>query len=99
MEILDPVADDAAPLTRLSPRLTGLKGKVVGLRVQWDSFDVFCVKLEELLRAECGVGDVVRLKFDLLRAKGLRAGKTNQVAKEVEDFARKVDAAVLGLGA
>ncbi|MBI2910098.1 MAG: hypothetical protein HYX92_20850 [Chloroflexi bacterium] len=99
IEILDPVAEGASVQTKLSPRPRELGGKVVGMRICWDSFDVFCGKLEELLRAEHGIGDVVRLKFDLLRGKGLRAGQADSVAEAVDDFAKRIDVAVVGLGA
>lgn len=103
IEILDPIAEDTVAPTKLSPRLSDLKGKVVGLRIQWDSFDVFCRKLEELLREEYGIGGAVRIELSgstkgaMMR--GVRAGRPEQVSEAIDEFAKKVDGAIVGLAA
>jgi hypothetical protein len=94
IQILSPVAlgpTDAAPLV---PRLATLRGRVLGIRVDkaWRSFHEYADELARLARARLGVADVV--VFD----PETRIGTPEAESGKVADFARKVDAAVVGLG-
>lgn len=94
IQILSPVAlgpTDAKPLV---PRLPGLRGKVLGIRVDkaWPSFHEYADELGRLARERLGVADVV--VFD----PETRIGTPEAESGKVADFARTVDAAVVGLG-
>jgi hypothetical protein len=94
IDVLSPVAfgpSDAKPLT---PRLPTLRGKVLGLRVDraWQSFHVYADELAGLARARLGVADIVLFDPDT------RIGTPEVESGKVVDFARRVDAAVVGLG-
>jgi hypothetical protein len=94
IQILSPVAlgpTDTAPLV---PRLATLRGRVLGIRVDkaWRSFHEYADELARLARARLGVADVV--VFD----PETRIGTPEAESGKVADFARKVDAAVVGLG-
>jgi hypothetical protein len=94
IEILSPVAlgpTDAHPLV---PSLASLRDKVLGVRVDraWRSFDIFADELTTLAKARLGVREVVRFDPDT------RIGTPEAESGKVVAFARRVDAAVVGLG-
>ncbi len=92
--ILSPVAFGPAEAAPLSPRLPTLRGKVLGIRVDhaWRSFQEYADELARLAQARLGVRDVVLFDPDT------RIGTPEVESGKVADFARGVDAAVVGLG-
>ena len=94
IDILSPVAlgpSDSKPLT---PRLATLRGKVLGIRVDraWQSFHRFADETRALARERLGVADVVLFDPET------RIGAPEAESGKVVEFARRVDAAVVGLG-
>jgi len=94
IDILSPVSlgpSDAKPLT---PRLATLRGKVLGIRVDraWRSFQQYADELARLARERLGVRDVVIFDPDT------RIGTPEEESGKVVAFARRVHAAVVGLG-
>ena len=94
IEILSPAALGSGAAKPLIPRLGTLAGKRLGIRHDhaWRSFDVFAVELERLARARLDVADVVLFDPES------RIGTPERESSKVADFARSVDAAVVGLG-
>ena len=94
IDILSPVALGPAQATPLAPRLATLRDRVLGIRVDraWQSFLRFADELRDLARARLGVRDVV--VFD----PESRIGTPEAESARVVEFARRVDAAVVGLG-
>jgi hypothetical protein len=94
IEILSPVALGPAERHPLAARCATLRGRVLGIRVDraWRSFHVFADELRALARADFGVRDVV--VFD----PEARIGSPEAESGKVVDFARQIDAAVVGLG-
>ncbi len=94
IDILSPVALGPSEAKPLTPRLASLHGKVLGIRVDraWQSFQVYADELAALARARLGVADVVLFDPDT------RIGTPEAESGKVVDFARRVDAAVVGLG-
>ena len=94
IEILSPVALGPTDVQPLAPRVQRLRGKVLGLRVDhaWRSFLQFADELRGLVRDRLGVADVV--VFD----PATRVGTPEAESGKVVDFARGIDAAVVGLG-
>jgi hypothetical protein len=94
IDILSPVALGPAQAKPLAPRLPTLRGKVLGIRVDraWRSFHVYADELARLARERLGVADVV--VFD----PETRIGTPEAESGKVVEFARRVDAAVVGLG-
>ena len=61
MEVLDPTPERPAEAAPLAPALAGLAGARIGLLDNSKiRVDRFCDFVEEILRAEYGVADVVR---------------------------------------
>jgi hypothetical protein len=81
---------------RLAPRPRDLRGKVVGVRVDrtWMSFDLVMKRVEERLRTEYGVADILRYYH-----KGQVGQMAREGDKERDEFAKKVDIAIVGLAA
>ena len=94
IDILSPVALGPREATPLVRRLPTLRGRVLGIRVDhaWRSFQVFADELAGLARARLGVGDVILFDPDT------RIGTPEAESAKVAEFARRVDAAVVGLG-
>jgi hypothetical protein len=94
IEILSPVSLGAAEARALSPRLSSLRGKRLGIRRDhaWRSFEIFADELGRLARSELGVAEVVMFDPES------RIGTPEQESDKVVDFARRIDAAVVGLG-
>ena len=94
IDILSPVALGPAQTKPLAPRLPTLRGKVLGIRVDraWTSFQRFADELASLARQRLGVRDVVLFDPDT------RVGTPEAESGKVAEFARGVDAAVVGLG-
>jgi hypothetical protein len=94
MQILSPIALGPTDSRPLVAPLPSLRGKVLGIRVDraWHSFDIFADELTALARAELGVRDIVRFDPDT------RIGTPEAESGKVAAFARRVDAAVVGLG-
>lgn len=94
IDVLSPVALGPSDATPLTARLPTLRGKVLGIRVDraWQSFHVYADELAGLARARLGAADVVLFDPDT------RIGTPEAESGKVVDFARHVDAAVVGLG-
>jgi hypothetical protein len=94
--IYEPAGVPDTKEVRLSPRPSDLRGKVVGIRVDrtWMSFDLLTQRLEEKLRNEAGVADVLRYYH-----KGQVGRSADEGHKERDQFARKVDVVIVGLAA
>jgi len=94
IQILTPVALGPTEAKPLAPRLPTLRGKVLGIRVDkaWRSFHQYADELARLARERLGVADVV--VFD----PETRIGTPEAESGKVAEFARRVDAAVVGLG-
>src|SRR5437867_4151429 len=90
-----PPSPSAPRRRRRSPRASPpCRGKVLGIRVDraWRSFHVYADELGRLARERLGVADVV--VFD----PETRIGTPEAESGKVVEFARRVDAAVVGLG-
>jgi hypothetical protein len=94
IEILSPVALGPSDTQPLAARLPTLRGKVLGIRVDraWRSFHQYADELARLARERLGVRDVVLFDPET------RIGTPEVESGKVVDFARRVDAAVVGLG-
>src|SRR5262249_21272327 len=94
IDILSPVALGPAEAKPLAARLRTLRGKVLGIRVDhaWRSFLVYADELGWLARERLGVADVVAC------APETRLGTPEVESGRVGEFARRVAAAVVGLG-
>jgi hypothetical protein len=92
--ILSPVALGPAEAHPLAPRLATLRGAVLGIRVDraWRSFLQFADELRLVATSGTGVREVV--VFD----PESRIGSPEAESGKVVDFARRIDAAVVGLG-
>lgn len=96
VELLSPVPEVAARVTKPVQPLPTLRGKRIGFRVEWEPFRAFCDVLQERLDA---VGDVGGTAF--WETSFQRAGDDviEQRATELRRFAAGIDAAVVGLAA
>jgi hypothetical protein len=94
IDILSPVSVGAAESRPLVERLSSLRGKRLGIRRDhaWRSFEIFADELGRLAQAELGVAEVVMFDPES------RIGTPEQESDKVIDFARQIDAAVVGLG-
>ncbi|HEY8517780.1 MAG TPA: hypothetical protein VIS07_19905 [Candidatus Binatia bacterium] len=94
LQILSPVALGPSDVRTLNAPLATLAGKRLGIRRDhtWRSFEVFADKLAELARERLGVADVVMFDPES------RIGTPERESARVAEFAREVDAAVVGLG-
>ena len=94
IEILSPVALGPSERKPLAPRVPALAGKVLGIRIDraWRSWWQAADEIALLARSELGVRDVV--VFD----PESRIGTPEAESGKVVDFARRIDAAVVGLG-
>lgn len=94
LEILSPVALGPLEAKTLAPRLASLRGKRLGIRRDhtWRSFEVFADELGRLALERLGVADVVMFDPET------RIGTPERESARVAEFARTVDAAVVGLG-
>ena len=94
IQILSPVALGPTDATPPVARLPTLRGKVLGIRVDkaWRSFHAYADELARLARERLGVAAVV--VFD----PETRIGTPEVESGKVAQFARTVDAAVVGLG-
>src|SRR5689334_24622667 len=94
IEILSPVALGPSERRPLAPRRATLRDAVLGIRVDraWRSFHVFADELSRIAGADRAVREVV--VFD----PEARIGTPEAESGKVVDFARRIDAAVVGLG-
>ncbi len=94
IDILSPVALGPTERRPLAAKRPTLRDAVLGIRVDraWRSFHQFADELTTVARAEFGVRDVV--VFD----PEARIGSPEAESGKVVDFARRIDAAVVGLG-
>jgi len=94
IDILSPVALGPSERKPLAPRVPALAGKVLGIRIDraWRSWWQAADEIALLARSERGVRDVV--VFD----PESRIGRPEDESAKVLQFARTVDAAVVGLG-
>jgi hypothetical protein len=94
VNVLSPVSLGPAESKPLAARLASLRGKTLGIRVDkaWRSFHVFADEIGRLARERLAVADVV--VFD----PETRIGTPEVESGKVVQFARGVDAAIVGLG-
>lgn len=94
IQVLSPVALGPTGNRALAPAVADLRGKRLGIRHDraWRSFEIFSDELERIAREQLGVGEIVR--FD----PGTRIGSPEVETERAEEFAGRVDAAVVGLG-
>ena len=92
--ILSPVALGPGEARPLTPRLPTLRGKVLGIRVDraWRSFHEYADEVAHVARERLQVHDVVLFDPDT------RVGTPEAESGKVAEFARGVDAAIVGLG-
>jgi hypothetical protein len=92
--ILSPTALGPQEARPLAAPLASLAGHVLGIRVDraWQSFHRFADEVATLARTELGVADVVLFDPET------RIGSPETESAKVAEFARRVDAAVVGLG-
>ena len=92
--ICSPVALGPADAEPPAPRLPTLRGRRLGIRVDpaWRSWRIAADELAAQARAALGVADVAVLDL------GARLGRPEDESARMADFARTVDAAVVGLG-
>lgn len=101
IELLSPVPTTALEAGRITPPLSNLQGRVLGLRIEWADFERFIDRIEERLFE---VGEVGRTKrWDLVMDKGVlgRASDSDveRRQREFEEFAEGTSAAIVGLAA
>jgi len=94
IDILSPVSLGPSESRPLAPRVPTLGGAVLGIRIDraWRSWWQAADEIGVLARRELGVADVV--VFD----PESRIGRPEEESAKVVEFARSVDAAVVGLG-
>ena len=94
IRILSPLALGPAEVEPLAAQRSSLRGKVLGIRVDraWESFRQFADEVRGIALARLGVRDVLLFDPDT------RIGTPEAESAKVVDFARRVDAAVVGLG-
>jgi hypothetical protein len=94
ISILSPVALGPMLSRPLQPKRATLRGARLGIRIDhaWRSWWQAADELGTLARTELGVADVV--VFD----PESRIGKPEEESAKVVEFARTVDAAIVGLG-
>ena len=94
VNVLSPVSLGPAESKPLAARLASLKGKTLGIRIDhaWRSWWQAADEIAGLARTELGVADVV--VFD----PESRIGRPEEESAKVVDFARGIDAAIVGLG-
>lgn len=94
VRILDPTVAAPAQLLSAVPRLSTLRGRRLGVRIDraWQSWTQCAAHVERLARERLRVRDVVI--FD----PGVRTGTTEEERRKVEGFVRDIDAAIVGLG-
>ncbi len=94
IDILSPVALGPTDVRPLAPRLSSLRGRVLGIRVDraWQSFHRFADELATLARTALGAREVILFDPEA------RIGSPEAESDKVLAFARRVDAAVVGLG-
>jgi hypothetical protein len=92
--ILSPAALGPTEVKPLAPRLATLRGRVLGIRVDkaWQSFHRFADEIANLARSECGVKEVVLFDPES------RIGSPEAESQKVQEFAQRVEVAVVGLG-
>jgi len=94
IEILSPASRGPTEAAALAAPLASLAGKRLGIRRDstWRSFEVFADEIGRLARKRLGVADVVMFDPEA------RIGTPEHESARVESFARRVDAAIVGLG-
>ena len=94
IDVLDPTATGPQQLLPLTPALSTLRGRVLGIRADrtWKSFTTFSDVVRQEALQRWAVRDVVF--FD----PGIRIGTTDEERQKMAGFVRAVDAAVVGLG-
>jgi hypothetical protein len=94
IDILSPAALGPAESRELSPRPGSLAGKRLGIRRDhtWRSFEIFADEIGRLARSQLGVAEVVMFDPES------RIGTPEHESGKVVEFARRIDAAVVGLG-
>lgn len=102
IRLLEPTLDVArARVKALSPRPGTLLNKVVGIRIEWRSFDIFMSRVAGKLQESQIAGMVYQeqRKTELdARGRGVSSPQAH-TPKQIEEFARKIDVAIVGLAA
>ena len=94
LAILSPVALGPTDAKTLAPRLSTLRGRRLGIRIDraWRSWWQAADEIARLARTELGVADVVIFDPES------RIGNPERESAKVVEFAQRVDAAIVGLG-
>jgi hypothetical protein len=94
IDILSPVALGPSESRTPTPRVATLRGARLGIRIDhaWRSWCQAADEIAQLARTELGVADVVIFDPES------RIGRPEEESEKVREFARSVDAAVVGLG-
>lgn len=94
ISILSPVSLGPSDTRTLAPALPSLEGRRLGIRRDhtWRSFEVFADELGRMAKERLGVAEVVMFDPET------RIGTPERESARVAEFAREVEAAVVGLG-
>ena len=94
IEILSPIALGPSESRPVEPRRATLRRARLGIRIDhaWRSWWQAADEIAQLARTELGVADVVIFDPES------RIGRPEEESEKVREFARTVDAAVVGLG-
>jgi hypothetical protein len=94
IDILSPIAHGPTASRMPEPRRPSLRGARLGIRIDhaWRSWWQAADEIAQLARTELGVADVVIFDPES------RIGRPEEESEKVREFARSVDAAVVGLG-
>jgi hypothetical protein len=92
--ILSPTAEGPLPRHAVTPRLSTLRGRRLGIRIDhaWRSWWTAADEIARLAHQRLGVADVVLFDPDS------RIGRPEDESAKIVAFARGVDAAIVGLG-
>lgn len=95
--LLSPVPVLRKASHRLNDRLSMLRGMRVGIwdNFLWTNFGRFADRLEELLRTDIGVANVVRFAGAETTSNKWNSGRDT----ELNAFVAQIDTAIVGLGA
>lgn len=106
IELLNPVADVSVKRRQAAKVLDSLAGKTIGIvesselnRKDWRGWALLLKKLRELLPEKYGVIDFVKIPLIYTSAGGQVDSEAAEIEKRnFDDFAKKVDCAVVGAG-
>lgn len=108
--MFSPVAPPPKAERPLASRLPTVNGKTAGYRIDWWNFEIFAERINELLQerykpagsqtlnkvaAKYGVAEIFKTRDHAGRIG--RAGRHGEVQRALDDFAKQVDYAIVGL--